>query len=230
MKRYNSKNPILGLLVLLIICVLRTTYVFSLDLAAWVEESDRNSNSVIGNIILSEDGETSLRIIRALGRREDPYMEDIIERIFYQHSQDVDEEYYLEVLLGVILKENTNAQELSRWTEANSKAYHILLSNLHSFSNPYLKAHIISILPYGMTKFGKSSLMSEARTILDEMQKRDGYLPPGRIKEVLAFFNTVEMLNDTVFLEVCVSFVELSRQRILVTRGRATVERLALRL
>ena len=214
--------------LLLFAIVLSSTDAFSLDLAAWVKESNRNNNAVVGDIILSGDSETSLRVIKALGQREDPYVEDIIERIFYQESRDIDEEYYLELLLVTILTRDNSPEKLTAWTNANPRAYDLLSENLTSFNNAFLKSYIILLLPYGETKFAKSPLMSESRIILNEMHHNDGYLMPGRIKEVLAIFETVDVFNDSVFLEVCISLVEQSRQSVIVSRGRSTLRRLGL--
>lgn len=214
--------------LLLFAIVLSSTDAFSLDLAAWVKESNRNNNAVVGDIILSGDIETSLRVIKALGQRQDPYVEDIIERIFYQESRDIDEEYYLELLLVTILTRDNSPEKLTAWTNANPRAYDLLSENLTSFNNAFLKSYIILLLPYGETKFAKSPLMSESRIILNEMHHNDGYLMPGRIKEVLAIFETVDVFNDSVFLEVCISLVEQSRQSVIVSRGRSTLRRLGL--
>jgi len=214
--------------LLLFAIVLSSTDAFSLDLAAWVKESKKNNNAVVGDIILSGDIETSLRVIKALGQREDPYVEDIIERIFYQESRDIDEEYYLELLLVTILTRDNSPEKLTAWTNANPRAYDLLSENLTSFNNAFLKSYIILLLPYGETKFAKSPLMSESRIILNEMHHNDGYLMPGRIKEVLAIFETVDVFNDSVFLEVCISLVEQSRQSVIVSRGRSTLRRLGL--
>lgn len=222
------KNPAPVMTLLLFAIVLSSTDAFSLDLAAWVKESNRNNNAVVGDIILSGDTETSLRVIKALGQREDPYVEDIIERIFYQESRDIDEEYYLELLLVTILTRDNSPEKLTAWTNANPRAYDLLSENLTSFNNAFLKSYIILLLPYGETKFAKSPLMSESRIILNEMHHNDGYLMPGRIKEVLAIFETVDVFNDSVFLEVCISLVEQSRQSVIVSRGRSTLRRLGL--
>ncbi len=212
----------------LLLSMLLNVDAFSLDLAAWVKDSNRDNNAVVGDIILSGDSETSLRVIRALGQREDPYVEDIIERIFYQESRDIDEEYYLEFLLVTILARENSPEKLTEWTNANPRAYDLLSENLTSFSNAFLKSYIILLLPYGETKIAKSLLMSESRIVLDEMHHNSGYLMPGRIKEVLAVFETVDVFSDSVFLEVCVSLVEQSRQSMVVSRGRSTIRRLAL--
>jgi hypothetical protein len=222
------KNPAPVMTLLLFAIVLSSTDAFSLDLAAWVKESNRNNNAVVGDIILSGDSETSLRVIKALGQRQDPYVEDIIERIFYQESRDIDEEYYLELLLVTILTRDNSPEKLTAWTNANPRAYDLLSENLTSFNNAFLKSYIILLLPYGETKFAKSPLMSESRIILNEMHHNDGYLMPGRIKEVLAIFETVDVFNDSVFLEVCISLVEQSRQSVIVSRGRSTLRRLGL--
>ena len=222
------KNPAPVMTLLLFAIVLSSTDAFSLDLAAWVKESNRNNNAVVGDIILSGDSETSLRVIKALGQREDPYVEDIIERIFYQESRDIDEEYYLELLLVTILTRDNSPEKLTAWTNANPRAYDLFSENLTSFNNAFLKSYIILLLPYGETKFAKSPLMSESRLILNEMHHNDGYLMPGRIKEVLAIFETVDVFNDSVFLEVCISLVEQSRQSVIVSRGRSTLRRLGL--
>ncbi len=222
------KNPAPVMTLLLFAIVLSSTDAFSLDLAAWVKESNRNNNAVVGDIILSGDIETSLRVIKALGQRQDPYVEDIIERIFYQESRDIDEEYYLELLLVTILTRDNSPEKLTAWTNANPRAYDLLSENLTSFNNAFLKSYIILLLPYGETKFAKSPLMSESRIILNEMHHNDGYLMPGRIKEVLAIFETVDVFNDSVFLEVCISLVEQSRQSVIVSRGRSTLRRLGL--
>ena len=215
-------------IVTLMLSMLLNVDAFSLDMAAWVKETSRDNNDVVGDIILTEDSETSLRVIRALGQREDPYVEDIIERIFYQESRDIDEQYYLELLLATIFKRYNSPEKLAEWTNANPRAYNLLLENLTSFRNAFLKSYIILLLPYGETKYAKSLLMSECRIVLNEMHHNSGYLMPGRIKEVLAVFETVDVFSDSVFLEVCISLVEQSRQSMVVSRGRSTIQRLAL--
>jgi hypothetical protein len=197
-----------------------------LDIAAWVEQSGRDNNSIVGDIILSEDTDTSLRVISALAKREDPYVEDIIDRIFYQESSDRDEEYLLEALLFAILKNNNSPEKLVNWYSANPHAYRLLVSNLASFENAFLKSYILLLLPYGELKNAKSLLMSESQKILDEMDGNGGYLTPGRINEVLAVFEDMELYNDPIFSEMCLSLIEKTRQRVVVRRGRETLRKL----
>ncbi len=218
------KIPALKLTLLLLL--LSSTPVCPLDIATWVKESGRDSNAVVGDIILSEDTDTSLRVIRALAQREDPYVEDIIDRIFYQESRDRDEGYLLETLLFSILKMNNSPEKLTIWTASNPHAYNLLVENLASFKNAFLKSYILLLLPYGETNGSKSLLMSESQRILDEMNRSNGYLTPGRINEVLAVFEGMDYYNDPVFSEMCLSLVEKSRQRMVVRRGQETLQRL----
>jgi hypothetical protein len=197
-----------------------------LDISLWVRESGRANNILIGDIILSEDTDTSLRVIRALAKREDPYMQDIIERLFYQESKGIDTESLLEILFGAILKQYNSPGKMKAWIDINPRAYDLLIENLLSIENPFLKSYILLILPYGENKKAKSILMSESRAILREMVRDGGYLEPGRIKEVLAVFEGIEAFNDSVFSEMCLSLVEKSRQTVVVSRGRSTLQKL----
>ena len=193
------------------------------DIAEWVVAGDRKSNRVLSEMILSEDSETALRLIKALGERPDPYVEDIIERIFFQYSAAVDEEYFLEALFQAALANRGSADHRSAWVQANAVVIEMLSGRLPHISNAFLKAHLLTCIPYLESPVASSRLMSEGSSLMQEMRRNAGFLPAGRIKEALAFFEAAEQSGSPDFLRLCLDMRSGSRQRIIVERASRAV-------
>ena len=193
------------------------------DIAEWVVSGDRRSNHVLSEMILSEDSETALRVIKALGERPDPYVKDIIEEIFFQYSDALDEEYFLEALFQSALANRGSVDRRSAWVEANAVVIDMLSGRLPHISNAFLKAHLLTCIPYLGSPVAFSRLMSEGGGLLQEMRRNAGFLPAGRIKEALAFFEAVEKSGSPDFLRLCLDMRSGSRQRIIVDRASRAV-------
>jgi len=194
----------------------------SSDISDWVRESGRDQNSIIFKFILTEDRESSSKILKALGQRSDPYVEDIIESLFYQHLKDNDEENCLEELLRAVLAARSTPEDVLKWHSANSNAYNLLIDNLDKLSNPYLKSYIIRLFSFSVVDNSKSktALMNEGRQILQSVKTHNGYLIAGGTRELLELLNAIESLQDPSFMELLLSFIEHSRQGIIVVKAR----------
>ena len=172
---------------------------------------------------MTENIATSQKILKALAQRDDLYCEDIIERVYYQESTG------RELLLEAYFTQIMEAGELRIliWIDTNPATSDLMIRNLSSFSNPYLKAHVLKLIPHARREDSKSYLMREAVEILSEIETRNGYLGPGHLRELLELLRIIADFRDPDFLEYCISLSEKSRQEIIVTRSRTVAGLLA---
>jgi hypothetical protein len=187
-------------------------------------QSRRGDNPLIISIIRSESAASTLRIVEALGQRSDPYMEDIIDMLLNQHSDSSLYEYYLECLLRSIL--SVRKEQASLWVRTNPKSFDAMANRLDSISNAFLKAHIISLLVFDSSPDRGRILLTAMTDILNEMRDGPGVLNPGRTKELLAIFSTVEQIGKSEFLGILADLIKHSRQARIVKRGREVVEQI----
>lgn len=192
----------------------------------WILDSNRSLNMIILDAILAEDEENARHMLKTLVKRPDLFMEDIIEGLFYQHSTDGKNNRCLEVMLESVLEEGKDDEYALLWMTENSCAYGLLVKNLSFFTNPYLKAHILTLLPYSEKPDSKSYLMVAGEQLLRTIERQSGFLLPGHILELSAFFEAVIYFKDRDFIEICVSIIEKTKQEEVVSHGRKIIQKL----
>ena len=192
----------------------------------WILDSNRSLNMIILDAILAEDEEYTRHMLKTLVKRSDLFMEDIIEGLFYQHSTDGKNNRSLEVMLESVLAEGEDDEFALHWMTENSCAYEMLVKNLSFFTNPYLKAHILTLLPYFEKPDSKSYLMVAGEQLLKTIEMQSGFLLPGQVNELSAFFEVVIYFKDRDFLEICVSIIERTKQKEVVRHGKKIIKKL----
>jgi len=200
--------------------------VFCAEPALWVQGTTRIANPVLLDLILTSDMDTAFRTLDALSGRDDLYMEDIIEGLFYQHSARPRGELYLEVLLDAVIRKNSR-RVVDLWLLTNSRAFELLARSLPGLTNARLRTYIITLLPRVEGVDTLSLLMAEGDRLLTMLEDQEGYFRVDQLREALAFFDAVERTGDWSFSELCVSMAERSRQRVVVRKSREIVEAMA---
>ena len=65
--------------------------------------------------------------------------------------------------------------------------------------------------------------LAEGDQLLRRLTAQNGYLGAGQMQEMLQFFDAVRSYSDWQFMEICISIVEQSRQKRVVSEGRALI-------
>ncbi len=204
-------------LVLSILCATA----FPTDIATWIAQSSRSDNGVIRNLIADSALEESLRFAKALAHRPDSFMQDIIEFLFDQHNPANPSLTHLEMLFNSVL-ESKSGPDLRAWVNENRRILKSLLTRLGEIRNRFLCAHLLSLLPEMELDEGRSILMSAANSLVIDVRKGNGYLPPGKLAEALSLCDVTGQIGEKTLLETVLSLVEDSKQPILIRKAART--------
>ena len=127
-------------IILTILFVINILPLYSFDYTDFILNSNRNINMQIFKMIIEEDLDNSLQLIKLLGLRDDPYVEDIIYNILLYRENNINYELLLENLLFNVIQKNS--EQLLFWMQTNKYAYFELIKQMYSFENTYLKCQI----------------------------------------------------------------------------------------
>jgi hypothetical protein len=207
---------------LFIVLIYLNHNLFSLDLASFIINSNKNFNSIILEILNNSDLTDTLIIAKALGKRQDPYLSDIIINILSSNNNTEITEIFLETLLfSAIIGKTDN--ELTYWAQVNKDALNLLMKNLSHFSNSTLKNNIIQLAFYMERADLNSYLMIEVDKLLTELKQNGGYLHPFRIEEAITLMNIIEDSGEDLFLESVLSIFEASEDPPLIRACKNTI-------
>ena len=187
----------------------------------WVYYSNSSLNPMVTELILSDNQEIAYSALKALSEREDLYWEDIIESLIFRHPQDRRVEVFLEILIDKLL--SGPPPRLRAWIVKNPEGYDLLIQSMGEFESPYLKARIIRMLPYSTTEYLRSSLMAECDQIADQLDRGQGVLSDGYLRELLAVFDVIKSLGDRDFLYMAIRLTSLSVQKRAIDKGREII-------
>ena len=195
----------------------------SMDLPSFIQNSDRTSNDIIFEMLLSEETENKLIILKNLPLREDLYIEDILILIINRENSGFNKEFYLEILFESIFAKSIFKEEIKLWLRINPNGFRNLAISLSNYSNNYLKSYIIKLFSFSDYPDIKSYLMTEAKIVLNKIHQNNGLVSPGLKYEIIEIFNTIMFFDEIDFLEICISILEESRDQLIVELGKKTV-------
>jgi hypothetical protein len=195
-----------------------------------VLRSDRRMNKEIIDLIFSEDYETVLSIMRALGQRRDPYVGDIIFAVFFTYtgSEFYKQENMLEELLSCLFDPTHERELLKERHDQNKAALTHLIINLPYIHSPGLKRHLIRLIPLSGQDEYHPLLAQEAEHIASLLKNNNGYVDKATDQELLTLLEVVGKLKITECAEICLTISYVSANGDVVQLARkVAVELLA---
>jgi hypothetical protein len=197
------------------------------EIAAWVAASDRRTNPLVRELLLSPSLEARLEAAAALGERGDPYVEDLVEALVgrLHGPQSYAEELVLRVLLAAVFADSLPPARLQEALQANPRALELLAENLHLFGTPLAREsyRLLGRLPEGRFR---SALMAEGRRLAAALRQAEGRSDGEQSSRLVAYLEAVEEAGDPELVEGVLSILQWCRSEEVGARARRTVQAL----
>ncbi len=216
---YQLRKYLKSFIIILVFINIVPTY--PIDYTDLILNSNRELNKQIFEFIIQGDLEESIQIMRLLGIREDPYIEEIIFNLITYQQNNLNNELLLENLLQLVI--NKNDEEIFLWMRMNKYAYFELIKNMYRFNNKYLKSYIVSLMEHLNNIDIKTYIMYEMQIILDEVKENNGFLLPESKNLLFELLNIIVILNDSDFNEIILYILEETRESEVVERCREAI-------
>jgi hypothetical protein len=197
----------------------------ALDCSQIVINSDRTNDPFLLHILFSRNLTDQVCILKYLGQRNDPYVEEYIFGIM-SHMDPVKKdryEYLLRVLLFSVFHPDFDENELATRVLLNKRGIDFLISQIHTFYDPVLKCQIIWIIPYVHDQSSFSFCMTEGESLLSLLKKTKGMPDAVVNEEIICLLDTIQQIGNHDYLFLCQSFIELSRNKRVVDAARHTI-------
>jgi hypothetical protein len=193
-----------------------------IDYTDVIRSTDRSHNDLIIRVITSVTLNERIKIIKALGQRDDPYIEDILYSLINQCAgrKKKENEYLIRVLFHGMFSPLLEEEMLLSRLLANKEVITNMIQHLHVFDDPMLKCQVLWIIPYFHDISLNSAVMSEGNRLLALCKKKNGM--PGTLvdEEIIAFLELAAVVGNTDFLDICISFRNQSRTKQVVEKAR----------
>lgn len=215
-------------IILIVSSLLYPLLLYPNQLSKWISSTDRGSNDVIIELIKSDDLGTGIEAVRALGLREDPYVGDIIQYLYfnYSHSRYYEEELLLRFLLSSVFFVRLDGAVLTERLSINHDGIDLLVKNLYQFHDSLLKAEIVRIIPLARRKEYLSVLLAVGRELEGLLKRQKGRLNTDQVEMFLQFLQAAETTGSPDFTESCLSIYELTRHPQVASRAGEAVRML----
>jgi hypothetical protein len=161
-------------------------------------------------------------ICRALGRRQDPYVGDVLSALASDAARKggFRAEYLLRVLLASILDEPQNR------VEANEEALGALAQQMPAYEDAQIEGSLIQVLPMLKIENRAQLLMAAGSRIVARLRRSEGLLDPPHHAVALEFLGAVLRMPNSALADPCVDIIRNSRAKDLVERARAAIRAL----
>ena len=187
----------------------------------WVRSGARTENPVILSLLLASDLDTGQAVVRALSRRADGYVEDIIEGLLNQHSPRA------ALLLETYLSAVTAAEDSGgRWARANPRALPGLLEALPKLRDAHARAAVLRLLPHAEPGLARPQLAAELEALAESLGTRRWRAGGGSRRELFAALAAAEIVGGEELAPALVDIARLSRDGEAVREARRVAERL----
>jgi len=197
------------------------------ELAAWIPSTDRTSNPVIGEILVSSCFEDRLQAAEGLGLREDPYVADLIGLLLGRlhgpgrHA----EELVLTVLLASVFPRSLAPEEVRRRIEVNLPVLQLLPALLPEIGAP-LARETYRLLSHAQDGSLRAALAAEGRRLGEALKSRDGCSNVEQADRLMAYLGAVERVGDPDLAGGVVAVLETTRTREVGQKARRVLETL----
>ncbi|MBN1696089.1 MAG: hypothetical protein JW881_01135 [Spirochaetales bacterium] len=199
----------------LIICLYSVFPLHGIDYTDIIGSTDRENNPFIIRVLGSVGLNERIEIVRALGKRDDPYIADILSSLISRCSGKRKEEveYLIRVLVHNMFDPGLPEEILLSRLLANRDVLVSMLYRIHIFDDPMLRSHLLRIIPYFHDASLNALLMSEGQRLLSICRAENGM--PGTLidYEIEVFLDIAAIVGTDDFLDICLSFRYCSRSK-----------------
>jgi len=184
-----------------------------------VAGSSRSFDGVALSILLGNDTTDAMSVAKALGRRKDPYVADILDGLF-AHMRGP-KSYRTTLLFRVVLEyvfllPNPSPEKIS----ANGHTLSALLEKLQSIRDAATKRVLLQIAIYLPATVSQQPLLDEGAFLAQYLRSTGGAFAPERLAEAEAFLAACSAHDNTVLRGEVIALVELARDAGFVRSAR----------
>jgi hypothetical protein len=190
--------------------------------ADWVTASDRRLDPDIIAILDTADFEQSLEIMRALGKRDEPFAGDIMLHLYAAAHGPARYKYaaLLETLLSSLFAPSVPEAVFGRRYSANRSALQPLITDIPHIKSPGLKRELISIITRAGDDRYRTILAAETEKLAGVLRVKNGNLDIETARELLTLLHGIEKLRITECVDQCNAVARYANNRDLVKLAR----------
>jgi len=195
------------------------------DWHRFVAESDRTANPMIIELLAGSDIADQLDIVSALGKREDPYVEDVIQWICmgFNSRKDFQREYVLRTLLGSLLESSLPHDLLTDRASVNFDELEKLIRGMSEMRDPLLRnelLRIMELLPVELIP----CVSQQFAAVLLKIKAGGGETGPGDRALLLTLLSYAARHPRGEFLQPCLETARSSREKLVVENARTAAK------
>jgi len=184
-----------------------------------VAGSSRSFNGVVLSILLSNDTTDAMSAAKALGRRKDPYVADILDGLFAHMNGP--ESYRTTLLFRVVLEYVfLLPRPAPAKINANGHALSALLEKLQSIRDAATKRALLQVAVYLPASASQQPLLDEGAFLAEYLRSTGGAFAPERLAEAEAFLAACSAHDNAVLRGEVITLVELARDASFVRSAR----------
>jgi len=175
----------------------------------WGEATDRSQNALLADYLASSDLGEAVQLVRALGRRRDPYCSDVIGSLLSGRRRAPEREALLQELLAAL---NLARQPGDGRLEANLEGLQLLSEGLPGYDWS-LRAQVIRLLgETGSPEFDRA-VLAQAAALVRRLEEQAGRADAGQGALLLAVLDYAEARAKPLFLDPVLAILETTRDR-----------------
>lgn len=190
------------------------------SVATYGTKTSRASNDLVSKILLGPNMTDATAVAKALGERSDPFVGDILSRLFSRLSGPESYRYGLlfrEVIEYVFLLPTPAPKKI----HANSEELTKLIARLQSISDAATKRALLETTRYLPKTASQKPLLAEGFFLERYLRRTGGRFSPERLGEALAFLDACGRHSNEVLRAEAVRLIEQSRNASFVQAARA---------
>ena len=184
--------------------------------ADFVRSSDRRSNDIIAELIVSGDFGTASETSKVLVEREDQFVADIVIEVL--ENITARNAYILEYMLRLILMSVSGAPVL------NIDAIRALAEAADSFEDPVLRGDILVLIAGSGERELESAVLQAGKRIVTSLNNGNGTVTGEEAYEIDAYFRCGRVFPSAAFKAQAAAVVSLARDRRVIAIGRSILK------
>jgi hypothetical protein len=213
-------------LFLLLVVPFRPAGLYSFSIYDMVLVSTATDNKNIIGLFFDQDFEDQVLIVKALGRRNELFFQDIAFEIRQRYSQRMAFKYeHLVRILADSLLENPDPGPALERIKANPEFFDTLFMRLGDLADPGCKSRIIALMDYELKPEYSPVLAGEADRILVKVRE-DELSAEHFLPEILALMDFADKHGDREFLYFGSEIIKRVKNRDAYHRIRKIMDKL----
>ncbi len=174
------------------------------------------------SIIHGSDYDQALSVCVGLSSRQEKNVQSIIFSLLdtARGKEAYRSEHLMRVLIDGLIASASDDHDREMLIQANAEAFDSLMHSMNSFRDCVLKANLIVLFRLSEKPRYAPIIAKEGSMLVETMRRHKGHLSPEERAEAFAFLEYCSTADSKVFMEICSTFAEESRDKELVKRAK----------